>query len=79
MTSIAHPLSARAKARSEEKTATFSTIGCAGMLPALILRGVGLGFVGLAVILTVAATLIGVHEIQQEEASSALPTQIRYN
>ena len=49
------------------------------MLPALILRGVGLGFIGLAVVLTVAAALIGVHEIQREDPAIILPTQIRYN
>ena len=79
MTSITHPLTTPSHIQSGEKTATFSIIGCAGMLPALILRGVGLGFVGLAVVLTVAAALIGVYEIQQEATSSPLPSQIRYN
>ena len=50
------------------------------MLPALILRGVGLGFIGLAVILTVTAALIGVYEIQREDPSTILTlTPIRYN
>jgi hypothetical protein len=49
------------------------------MLPALILRGIGLGFVGLAVVLTVTAALIGVHEIQRDASSSSNPPTIHYN
>ncbi len=78
MTSIAHPLTTESGIRPAEKTAASSVFECAGLLPILILRGVGLGFVGLAVVLTVAAALIGVHEIQQD-TGTILPSQIRYN
>ena len=49
------------------------------MLPALILRGVGLGFVGLAVVLAVTAALIGVNEIQREDSSPSASSPIHYN
>lgn len=79
MTSISHPLAGRANAPSVEKTAGSAFFECAGLLPILLLRGVGLGFVGLAVVLTVTAALIGVHEIQQDDRPTILPTQIRPN
>jgi len=79
MTSIAHPLAVQVEVRPRERTASSSIIGCACMLPALILRGIGLGFVGLAVVLTVTAALIGVHEIQRDASSSSNPPTIHYN
>ena len=78
MTSISHSLSPESHVPGE-KSAVSSCFELAGLLPILVLRGMGLGFVGLAVVLTVTAALIGVHEIQQSGAPDILPSQIRYN
>ena len=77
MTSISHSLSPESHVSGENFT--VSSFEFAGLLPIMLLRGVGLGFIGLAVVLTMTAALIGIHEIQHKGAPDNLPAEIRYN
>ena len=44
----------------------------------MVLRGIGLGVIGLAVVLTVTTALIGAQELKTDGPAGAPPAEIRY-
>ena len=79
MTSISLSLPARAAFRPEERIAACGSALPIVLMPIrMVLRGIGLGVIGLAVVLTVTTALIGAQELKTDGPAGAPPAEIRY-
>ena len=78
MTSISHSLPTSTAIRSAELIAACRSLFPILMPVRMVLRGIGLGVIGLVVVLTITTALIGAQEMKMDGPASVLPAEIRY-